>query len=108
MIDVARREECEPTRAAAWRALWRRIVTASLAALREVPRRRADRDIARMIARSGGCLSDAVERAIMHRHLPLSDWAAEPTAAETGIEPPSKEKGACRKRSWSSIAMPWF
>ena len=118
MIDVARQQDCEPSlgeahagtrsRRAAWLARLRRVIATPLVAFREAQRRRADRDIARLVARSGGCLSDNVERAITCRRQPLSDWAAEPPPAEAGIAPQTKENTECQKRSWSSIAMPWF
>ena len=118
MIDVAHQQDCAPSpgadraatgsRGAAWLARLRRVFTAAFAAVQEAPRRRADRDIARLIARSGGCLSDHVERAIALRHQPPSDWTAEPPPAEAGTAPQSKEDSKCRKQSWSSIAMPWF
>ena len=118
MIDVAREQGCEPSvgagrtgtqgRRAAWLARLRRVFAAAFAAVREAPHRRADRGIAQLIACSGGCLGDQVERAITVRHQPASDWAAEPPAAEADTAPQSKEHNECRKRSWSSIAMPWF
>lgn len=43
--------------------LWRRIVNAFI----ESQERRADREIARMLARHGGLLTDEMEREIMNR-----------------------------------------